>query len=160
MENTLPGLIAYFRQVATEHLSLKGSFVHGAAARIISGSRSGLVYPLLWLETPTLQLREKDGTMPFGQRTAAFVILQSVSSSDYVAQDGAWNDTEAIALDVLSRLRKDRAARLFTMSFDGGQLEAVALPISANNEIGWRYEFTLGEYVDLKYHPARWLPTT
>lgn len=156
MENTLAGLIAYFRQVATEHALVKGSFVHGAAQRIISGSRSSLVYPLLWLETPGLQLTEKDGTAPFGQRTSAFVILQKADSGDYPAQDAAWVRTEAIALDVLSRLRRDHKARLFTCPLDGGQLEPVNGP---GGELGWRFEFTLGEYVPLKYEPSQWVVT-
>ena len=154
MANTLDSFIAYFRQLAGQHVELK-DFVHGAAGRIIAGSRSDLSYPLLWLETPTLTLSDKDGTSPYGQRHSAFVVLQSASTSDYEAQDAAWAQTEALALDVLSYLRRDRNARRFGFSLDGGSLEAVAT-LSQAGEIGWRFEFSLGDFVPLKYDASRW----
>jgi hypothetical protein len=155
MENTLPAFINYFRQLASEHVELK-DFVHGATGRIIAGSREGLSYPLLWLETPSLTLDDKDGTMPLGKRHAAFVILASASHNDYADQDAKWASSEAIALDVLSRLRHDYKARKFTnFVLDGGVLEAVATLTQAG-EIGWRYEFSLGDYVQLKYNATRW----
>ncbi len=155
MDNTLLTFIDYFRQLAAAHLGIK-TFVHGAAGRIIAGARSELEYPVLWLETPTLGLTDKDGTAPFGQRHGAFVVLHSASTTDYVDQDAKWASTEAIALDVLSRLRRDRNARKFTFDLNGGLLEAVAT-LTAAGEIGWRYEFTLGDYVPLKYDPTRWV---
>ena len=154
MENTLSAFIAYFRQLAFEHQVLKGSFVHGGSGRIIAGSRSSNTYPLLWLETPTLALSDKDGTAPYGQRRAAFVVLDKATSS-YADQDAKWASTEALALDVLSYLRRDKKARQINFSFDGGQLEAVAT-ITVDGEIGWRYEFELGDYVPLKFDATRW----
>lgn len=155
MENTLPDLIAYFGQLAAQHVGLQ-DFVHGAARRIIEGSRNELNYPLLWLETPSLTLLDKDGTMPLGQRTAAFIILDTAPANDYAAQDAKWASTEAIAFDVLSRLRQDYTQRKFVaFSLDGGQLEAVAT-LSQAGELGWRFEFTLSDYVQLKYDATRW----
>lgn len=156
MATTLPDFIDYFRQLAAKHVELKG-FAHGPASRIIGGSRSENEYPMLWLETPTLGLLDKDGTAPYGQRSAAVVILQSVPRDDYPAQDAGWAQTELIALDVLSRLRKaHKAGDIYFSSFDGLQLEAVAT-LSLANEIGWRFEFSLGDYVCLKYDNTRWL---
>jgi hypothetical protein len=156
MENTLPNFIEYFRELAGKHVDIK-TFVHGAAGRIISGSRSGLEYPVLWLETPSLTLADKDGTAPFGTRLGAFVVLHNTNSGDYEDQDAKWASTEAIALDVLSRLRKEHKERKISFSsLDGGQLEAVAT-LTVDNEIGWRYEFSLGDYVPLKYDATRWL---
>lgn len=156
MDNTLPAFIDYFRQLAAAHAQLKGSFMHGAAGRIIAGSRSENTYPLLWLETPTLALSDKDGTAPFGKRSSAVVVLQSVSRDDYAEQDAGWASTEAIALDILSRLRKEyRERKIDLASLDGTLLEAVAT-LSVANEIGWRFEFTLGDYVPLTYDATRW----
>jgi len=153
MDNTLKDFIAYFQQLAEKHVELK-SFVHGAAGRIISGSRSGLEYPLLWLETPTLGLSDKDGTSPYGQRTSAFVVLHNSDVGNYADQDAKWALTEALALDVLSYLRRDKKAR--TINFDlNGQLEAVAT-LTVDNEIGWRYEFALGDFVPLQFDVTRW----
>jgi hypothetical protein len=153
MENTLSTFIAYFRQLTKEHVEIK-SFVHGAAGRIISGSRSELEYPLLWLETPTLGLTDKDGTSPYGQRTSAFVILHNTDSRDYDDQDAKWASTEALALDVLSYLRRDKKARKINFDFNG-QLEAVAT-MTVANEIGWRYEFSVGDFVPLPFNATRW----
>lgn len=154
MATSLPDLIQYFRDLADAHVELKG-FAHGPASRIIAGSRSQ-DYPLLWLETPTLSLLDKDGTAPFGQRSTAFVVLLSVARDDYEAQDAGWAQTERIALDVLSRLRQAHKEREIVLSsLDNTQLEAVAT-LSVANEIGWRYEFSLGDYVSLSYDKSRW----
>ena len=155
MATSLPDFIKFFRDLAAEHVELKG-FAHGPVSRIIAGSRSENDYPLLWLETPTLGLLDKDGTAPFGQRSSAFVVLMSAPRDDYEAQDKVWAQTEAIALDVLSRLRKaDKEREIVLSSIDGTQLEAVAT-LTVANEIGWRYEFSLGDYVPLKYDATRW----
>jgi hypothetical protein len=155
MATSLPDFIQFFRDLAEAHVDLKG-FAHGPVSRIIAGSRSENDYPLLWLETPTLGLLDKDGTAPFGQRSSAFVVLQQAPRDDYEAQDAAWAETEALALDVLSRLRKAHKEREIVLSsLDGTQLEAVAT-LTVAGEIGWRYEFSLGDYVSLKYDKARW----
>jgi hypothetical protein len=155
MATPLPDFIQYFRDLAEEHVELKG-FAHGPVSRIIAGSRSENDYPMLWLETPTMGLLDKDGTMPFGLRSSAFVVLQSVPHDDYEKQDKGWADTERIALDVLSRLRKaHKEGEIVLSSLDGTQLEAVAT-LTVANEIGWRYEFSLGSYVALSYNQARW----
>lgn len=155
MATPLPEFIQYFRDLAEQHVELK-TFAHGPVSRIIAGSRSESDYPLLWLETPTLGLLDKDGTAPFGQRSTAFVVLLSVPRDDHAAQDAGWARAEAIALDVLSRLRKaHKAGEIVLSSLDNTQLEAVAT-LSVANEIGWRYEFSLGDYVSLSYDKARW----
>lgn len=155
MATSLPEFIQFFRDLATAHVALKG-FAHGPVSRIIAGSRTDNDYPLLWLETPTLGLLDKDGTAPFGQRSSAFVVLMSAPSGDYEAQDAIWAETEALALDVLSRLRKAHKAREIVLSsLDGTQLEAVAT-LTVANEIGWRYEFSMGDYVSLSYDKTRW----
>ena len=156
--DTLPDFIGYFRQLAEANLALKGSFVHGATSRIISGSRSDIKYPCLWLETPTLALSEKDATTaPEGKRLCAFVVLQNVPADDDKAQDAGWAASEQIALDVLSRMIKDRKARKFGFELNDKPLEPIAT-LTVDNEIGWRYEFELTSYVRVKYEPARWAP--
>ncbi len=155
MQNTLPDFIAYFRTLATEHVGLK-DFVLGPTQRIIAGSRDGLKYPLLWLELPSLALLDKDSTSPQGKRHAALVVLDSASLKDYADQDAKWASTEALALDVLSRMRRDYKLREFLgFELDGILLEAVATLTQAG-EIGWRFEFSLTDFVPLKYDAARW----
>lgn len=151
----LPQFIDYFRRLASANLALK-SFVHGAAGRIISGSRSGLTYPCLWLETPTLGFEEKDGTAPLGKRRCAFVVLQKVPSDDYEAQDAGWALAEDIALQVLSYLLRDRKARKFSFSLNEKDLEPITT-LTVDNEIGWRLEFELSQYApSVQYDAAHW----
>lgn len=154
MENTLPDFITYFRALATEHVALK-DFVLGPTQRIIAGSRDGLKYPLLWLELPALSLQDKDSTTPVGKRHAALVVLDSAGSS-YADQDAKWASTEALALDVLSRMRRDYKQRQFLgFELDGILLEAVST-LTVAGEIGWRFEFSLSDFVPLKYDATRW----
>jgi hypothetical protein len=153
-QNKLTDFIAYFRQLAAEHVELQGSFVHGSSGRIIAGTRSGIKYPCLWLETPSLALSDKDGTAPYGKRTAALVILQSVPVGNYEAQDVQWEKTEQLALEVLSRMRHDKKARKFDFDLNG-DLEPIST-ITVDNEIGWRFEFDLGKHVPMCYDASRW----
>lgn len=155
MNNTLPDFIAYFRALATEHVALK-DFVLGPTQRIIAGSRNALTYPLLWLELPSMALLDKDSTAPVGQRHAALVVLDSASVTNYADQDAKWASTEALALDVLSRMRQDYKERKF-LGFElaGTVLEAVAT-LTVAGEIGWRFEFSLSDFVPLKYDLTRW----
>jgi hypothetical protein len=156
MDNTLASFLAYFRQLATEHVALQ-DFVHGPSGRIIAGSRKELTYPLLWLETPSLSLADKDGTAPLGQRHTALIVLDTASPTDYADQDAKWASTEAIALEVLSRMRKDYRERQFVaFTLDGTVLEAVAT-LTVAGEIGWRFEFSLADYpAPIIYDATRW----
>lgn len=153
--NTLTGFIAYFRQLAVANKQLT-SFVCGTQARIISGNRSGLTYPLLWLEMPSLSLTEKDGTDPSGKRSCALVVLTNLPGKGTKAEveDELWQLTEAIALQVIARMRRDRKKRLF--SFDGNvELEAVST-LTVANEIGWRFEFEMVKTAGLCYDASQW----
>ena len=151
--NKLPDFIAYFRRLAAANVALAGSFVHGATGRIIAGSRSGLTYPCLWLETPTLGFEEKDGTAPLGRRRCAFVVLQKVPGDDYAAQDAGWALAEDIALQVLSYQLKDRKARRFSFKLNEHSLEPIAT-LTVDNEIGWRLEFELAQYAPAVHYDA------
>jgi hypothetical protein len=154
----LPDFIDYFRRLAAANVALAGRFVHGATGRILAGSRSGLTYPCLWLETPTLAFEEKDGTAPLGKRHCAFVVLQKVPADSYAEQDAGWAQAEAIALQVLSYMLRDRKARTFSFSLNEHALEPIAT-LTVDNEIGWRLEFELSDYApDVRYDATQWLP--
>jgi hypothetical protein len=156
--NQLPDFINYFRQLATANKALAGSFVHGAAGRILSQSRSGLAYPCLWLETPSLAFEEKDGTAPLGKRRCAWVVLLKVPADDDEAQDAGWARAEHLALQVISRMLRDRKQRKFQFALNPNPLEPIAT-ITVDNEIGFRLEFELEQYVpDLRYDAALWHP--
>ena len=153
----LPAFIDYFRRLAGANRALAGRFVHGAAGRILAGSRSTLTYPCLWLETPSLGFEEKDGTAPLGQRRCAFVVLQKVPTDSYAEQDAGWAEAERIALQVISYMLRDRKARKFSFSLNGKDLEPVAT-LTMDNEIGWRLEFELSQYApSVQYNAADWL---
>ena len=154
---TLPDFIDYFRRLAAANVALAGSFVHGATGRIIAGSRSKLTYPCLWLETPTLGFEEKDGTAPLGKRRCAFVVLNKVPADSDAEQDAGWALAEAIALQVLSYLLKDRKARKFAFTLNEHGLEPVAT-LTVDNEIGWRLEFELAQYAPaVAYDATKWV---
>lgn len=154
MENTLDGLIGYFRTLTTQHVELK-SFVHGTARRVVNGSRTTIQYPALWLETPALALTDKDGMAPNGQRQFGLVVVDTVRAGDDVAEDAAWARTERLLLDVLIRLRNDRRAEGIQFTLAQSSLEPVT-PLSAANEIGFRIELALDKPVAFCYDPSRW----
>lgn len=151
--NTLAGFIAYFRKLTNENTHLQ-SFVRGSQARIVKGGRSGLKYPLLWLEMPSMQLTDKDGTDPSGKREAAIVILHNAPAGNDAEEDRLWELTEGIALQVVARMRKDRKKKLF--AFDGNVLLEAVNTLTVANEIGWRFEFELTKQAGLCYDASQW----
>ena len=152
LSNNFKDFIAYFRQLATEHTGIN-HFAHGPAKRILDSTRAGFSYPCLWLETPSLHLTDKDGTAPDGKRQCALVVLTQCSGT-YQQEDEAWDLTEQLALDVISRLREDRKKRLF--AFDGNvQLDAIS-SLTNDLDFGWRIEFETSKTTGLCYRPGVW----
>lgn len=154
LPNQLIDFIAYFRSLQEKHKELK-SFVHGASERIISQSRSELEYPCFWLETPVLHLSENQANNVTGDRICAFVVLKNAPTENELEQDLIWNETEAIALDILSRIRKDQRTLNFRFDFNLVTMEPIST-LHVDNEYGWRVEFRLKNFVELCYNPSKW----
>jgi hypothetical protein len=158
--NDFAAFVAYFRQLASQHKRLAGSFVHGPSRRIVEGGRSKLSYPLLWLETPALVLEEKDGTDPNGRRECALLILINIPANQAdAAQDQAWAEAEQIMLQIVSRIRRDRKNRLFSSFRLTSAIEPVNT-LTVNNEYGWRVEFEVSKPAGLCYDPTQWTSLT
>jgi len=156
LNNKFSDFVAYFRQVALEHLVLN-DFIHGTTADIMGKGRSDLKYPLLWLETPSLKIKTNEAGHTEGTRSFAFIILWNVHKDEATPEqiDQVWELTEAIALDVLTRMKQDNKKRLF--KFDPGEVSLD--PISTlfiDNDYGWRVELNLEKYLNLCYDPTKW----
>lgn len=154
LPNDLTSFISYFRTLAEKHKGIN-DFVHGNSARIVSESRDGIAYPCLWLETPVMTIVENGAENMTGNREGALVVLTNADLSSPQLEDQAWAATERIALDILSKIRKDQRLHNFRISFKGVPLEPIST-LFVDNEYGWRMEFRLENSIDLCYDPSKW----
>lgn len=144
---------SYFEQLASEHQGIK-SFVHGDARRFQAKSRSEIEYPCLWLETPSQKFIDNTGNTHI-ESTGAFVILHNAPAGDADAQDQIWSDTNQIALDVISRIRKDSKDRTQFIKSDFFGIDPIDTLFVAN-DYGWRVEFSVKKTKELCYNSSIW----
>jgi len=145
--------VTYFRTMATEHKDVK-FFVHGASERIINQSRSDLVYPCLWLETPSMRLSDNNADVQ-GWRESAFIVFENSPGDDYDKQDQIWQRTEVIALDIIARMRHDSRRHAFRIDINSISIDPINT-IFVDNDFGWRVEFRTDKSVPVCYHPEKW----
>ena len=155
LNNRFSQFVAYFRQLAQEHIQIN-DFIHGTAADVMGKSRSDLNYPLLWLETPYLKINDNQVGNIEGVRSSAFIILWNTPEKTAEEIDLVWEKTEVIALDVLSRMRKDAKARLFHFRLSEASLDPIST-LFIDNDYGWRVEFGLDKKLDLCFDPTKWI---
>jgi len=154
LNNKFSDFISYFRKIQEEHTELV-YFVHGTAADVMGLSRSELEYPCLWLETPELKIQENQAMEVTGSRSAAFMILWNAPEKSAEEVDLIWSKTEELALDVLSRMRKDRRERKINFNLNGVTVDPIST-LFIDNDYGWRVEFTLARHLDLCFRPEKW----
>lgn len=131
-------LKAYFKQVAAD---LGLTFEYGSTERILNRQSSNLIYPLLWLEAPDMEIFRSGGLKK--RFSTAFVILSNVNPDDYEGQDNIVDICANLVIQVLQRMQKDADEnRLF--EFDMGRTFSQQKQWwSADNDWGWRTEFDL-----------------
>lgn len=156
LANNLTDFIAYFKTISEQHKEIK-SFVHGPSQRIVSQTRSDLEYPCLWLETPSTIITENGADNVQGNRVGAFVVLKNAQVDSTEQEDLIWAETESIALDIISKIKRDQKLHSFRLSFKNIPLEPIST-LFIDNDYGWRIEFRLENNIELCYNPAKWNP--
>ena len=135
------GFIEYLKALGEAHVDIE-SIVIGDYEDIITRERSDMVYPALWIETPTVRyIGDNDAVREIYQ--GAIVILQNGSNMDpdIVAQN--LKDTFVIAREFLFRI----ALYENKMSITNKQLDAIAT-LGNDNDQGWRLSFDIEQEFD------------
>lgn len=145
----------YFRNLATLHKQLNGNFVYGGSSDIQQSTVSDKEFPLLWLETPFVDISDSGSSISATKRSA-FVILAKVDTinNTKTQQEEVMDDLEEIALDILSKLKKDARENVHKIDLSG-TIEPVD-PLLIDNCIGVRFEFEMTNVFTITYNAAHW----
>ena len=145
----------YFKNLADTHVLLDGNFVYGGTEKIQQKTVSDKGYPLLWLETPFVDIDDSGSSFTAGKRSA-FVILAKLDAENKNddEQDEVMDELEEIALDILSKLKKDARENLHKIELSG-TVEPVN-PLLIDNVVGLRFEFEMKNVFTITYNAAHW----
>jgi hypothetical protein len=145
----------YFENLATQHLLLDGNFVYGGSSDIQQSTVSDKEFPLLWLETPFVEINDS-GSSYSATKRSAFVILAKVDTINKtkLQQYEVMDQLEEIALDILSKLKKDARENLHKIELSG-TIEPVD-PLLIDNCIGVRFEFEMTNVFTITYNSENW----
>ena len=152
MTQQLTDLIAYFRSLS-EQLRPINSFIYGAPDRIFSGTRSGLEYPILWLEAPDYGFSDNGAGQPTLDPSLGLVVL--VQQGD--DPDQAYADAQRWLLELLRRVHHDSRLARFGFALAKVRINPIST-LSVDEECGYRAEFPLQEFFDLRLDESLWEP--
>ena len=131
----------------------------GDSERIISIQRSSIEYPCLWLESPDINVRDNKSDTIQADFRGALNIISNCATDDYEAQDAAMESNFQIAVEVISRMVRDRRGRSETPMFNLDLNSIQMLPINSmmiDNDFGWRVEFLLSNHLNICYTESKW----
>jgi len=138
MVRTLADIQAYFRRLVSDSPDLATVLV-GDSEEILSIDRSQIVYPVLWLETPTLswsldQVGEREYLL-------YFTILLGTKPENYRHQEYLLHKTLELTNKVLTKLRSDHLDDVLKID-----INAQSDPITGYGhdfEYGWRTRLSI-----------------
>lgn len=132
--------ITDFKKIFEEIAADKGlTFVYGNSERILSRQEGNLIYPLLWLEVPQIQLY-RDGGLKARFNTA-FLILDMPPTDIWEDQDTAQGSTLSITESVLQVLAAESGST-YEYDFADTTLDRKE-KYSADDDWGWRAEIVI-----------------
>jgi len=140
MIKTASDLRDYFQALAT---ALGCSFVYGASDRILNRQNSQLVYPVLWLEVPEIQMIRSGGLKR--RFSSAFIFLSNADWDDEAGQNARLDEMYLLTEQALQTLQAS-ATDNFPPQFDFDMESASSQhkpKWSADDDWGWRTEFEL-----------------
>jgi hypothetical protein len=145
----------YFENLATQHILLNGNFVYGGSSDIQQNTISNKDFPLLWLEVPFVDVSDSGSSFSATKRSA-FVILDKAGTGNKTKaeQYEIMDQLEVIALDILSKLKKDARENIHKIELSG-TIEPVD-PLLIDDCIGVRFEFEMTNVFTITYNAAHW----
>lgn len=160
-------IVAYFRQLATEHVDIRHSqenkrFYRCEIDELNTAIPSVAKFPALILEGYSFVIEDRKSDNPIKRRICAFMLLDKVPGQlNFDNLHNTWDKLETIGDDIICRIQADKRApdspiRDFNMS----SVEANLIGFKDfGNLAGIRYIFTIDAFYPSDINPARWLTT-
>ena len=159
-------LITYFEYIARTHVEIQHTdnekhFFRYELDEVLNGiQRSDVAYPMLILEGYSFYYTDNKCDNIIKNRTTAFILLEHCPDySDYANVHAIWDKLEAIADDILIKMKTDKR-NPFTPVIRGFEYTGIESKLIANeigNSIGIRVTFTLSAPVPSDINPLRWI---
>lgn len=166
MNNNFSQLITYFENLARTHVEIQHTdnekhFFRFELDEILSGiNRSDVAYPMLALEGYSFKYSDNRSDNIIKNRETAFVLMDHCPDiSDYTNVHAIWNKLEAIADDILIKMKNDKHNPLIPVIriFDFSSVDVHLVANEIGNSIGIRVSFTIAAPVPSDVNPERWI---
>lgn len=166
MNKNFSDLIAYFENLARDHMSIQHTdnekhFFRFELDEVLNGiNRTDVAYPMLALEAYSYNYTDNKSDNILKNRNGAFMLLDHCPDiSDYSQVHEIWDKLEAIADDILIKIRYDKQNRLTPVvrGFEFSSVDSGLIINQIGNSIGIRITFTITSPVPSDVDGARWL---
>lgn len=144
MLSTLAEIQAYFRDIADVHPDIN-DFVVGDSEQILSVDRSSLNYPVLWLETPSVNWSMVDN--PRRTYDFNFVVLINSPTDTWEHQQYILNRTLTITEQILVKIRDDSKEDNRIMMDNTRASSSPILGYGHDHDYGWRSRVSIDGYM-------------
>jgi hypothetical protein len=160
-------LVNYFQAIAQEHKEIghregEKHFFRFEFDEVLTGQAELANFPAFILEGYRFSFQDERSDNPVKKRTGAFILADHIPDpGDYDYIHHIWDKLEAIADDILARMRHDKRKpgcpiRDYSLSSSEGALIATEY----GNLYGIRVTFTLDSPFPTDVKPDRWLSQT
>lgn len=148
----------YIETIALAHVQVK-SFRYGGLQRILTREIGvGQDYPMVWMEKPSFNFEGNSANIQAKPRFAITVLTNTDATGDEVGQDTAEELTFQILMDIIGKMYQDyKDATIVWFSPIGATIDPIDT-ITLDADIGWRFEFSLSDPIDVCYHADKFTP--
>jgi hypothetical protein len=150
MINDLTALTNYCRGLQAQLLPLN-SFTSGGPEKIFAGTRSGLKYPILWMEIPEYNFGDNHAQETTISPDMGLVVLVQKGRDPDAARALALT----YALELVKKLHHDNRTQRFGFDLRKARLQPVDT-LGVDDELGYRIGFPLESFFDLRLDETLW----
>jgi hypothetical protein len=157
-------IVAYFRQLATEHREIAHTetekhFFRYELDEVLIGLPRGMNYPAMVLEGYRFSLLDGNSDNVVKRRDGAFMLLDHIpDTGDHDHIHKVWGDLEEIGDDIIARIRRDKRNPASPVrDFNTASVEANLLSTEFGNLYGIRFTFTMDATFEIDVNEERWL---
>lgn len=152
-------IIQFHQEIATRHKEIK-DFYRFDLKEVESQLRSGIDTPaLLLLSHSSILSTNKNKTVTFNTRTISFLIIDNGGlPDDYLKHDQVLNETEDIALDVVSYCaRENKLATSFLYNlFDVANVRIEKVGPLFGTYYGWNVIYDIKNHESMVFDASKW----
>lgn len=158
-EATHTKIVQFHKDIATAHLGING-FYRFNWSEISGKFRSGIKTPALLLESHSFGIKPNgNNTAMFSPKYISFMLLDFTGKADnYQNQEDVLDNTENIALDIMSYLKQEHNNRNSWLygKVDFNSLECEKVGPIFDNMYGWNVKYTVTPHQPLCFEPDKW----